>query len=130
MENKQNSKLTNPITIKLIGRRIFVLRQAKKISREKLAFKIGISHQQLYKYEMGQSRITVDRLLDIAKALDIKPKDFLPNKRIGTGTDTSKLFDNFGNNRKEYRIITQYSKLKKLSVDELVLRFLELIIKS
>ena len=122
-----SSKLIKSEVSKLIGRRIFILRQSRKISREKFAAQIGICSQQLFKYEMGKNRITVDRLLDIAKALDIKPKEFLPNKR--TGVTTSKPFGNFGNSIREYRIITNYSKLKKLSVDELVLRFLEGLVK-
>jgi transcriptional regulator with XRE-family HTH domain len=59
-----------------IGRRIFVLRRYKKFSREELADKIGVSQQQIFKYEIGQNRIAVDRLIAIINALDVKLFDF------------------------------------------------------
>ena len=114
--------INNKLTTKIIGRRIFIIRQAKKISREKLASKIGISHQQLYKYEMGKNRITVDRLIDIAKALDIKARDFFPSAKIKTKM-------NLTSSKKDYQLITNYSKLRQLSVDEVVIRFLEMMVR-
>lgn len=111
--------------IKKIGRRIFVLRQNKGLSREDLAFKIGISHQQLSKYEMGQNRITVDRLIAIASVLDLKLLNFFPASEFG---------NNIGNlsapqTTKEIRLAIDFSKFRKLSGEELAARFLELLVK-
>jgi transcriptional regulator with XRE-family HTH domain len=57
--------------IKTIGRKILLLRKSYHISREELAFRIGVCPQQLFKYEMGLNRITADRLLKIIEVLDI-----------------------------------------------------------
>jgi transcriptional regulator with XRE-family HTH domain len=54
---------------KLIGDRIFSLRLAKGLSRQQLAEEIEVTHQQLQKYEKGTNRISVGRLVLIAKAL-------------------------------------------------------------
>lgn len=53
---------------KVIGNRILELRMAYGWSREQLAGKIGVTHQQLQKYEKGTNRITVGRLLSISRA--------------------------------------------------------------
>lgn len=54
-----------------IGEVIKRLRKAKGFSQMELAEKIGITYQQLQKYEKGKSKITVERLIDIAKALEV-----------------------------------------------------------
>ena len=54
----------------LLGERIYSLRLAKGLSRQQLAEMIDITHQQLQKYEKGVNRISIGRLMLIAKALD------------------------------------------------------------
>lgn len=55
---------------KFIGSKIYSLRLAKGLSRQQLAQVIGVTHQQLQKYEKGNNRISVGRLVLIARALD------------------------------------------------------------
>ena len=50
------------------------------MSQMRLAEKIGVSYQQIQKYEKGQSEITISRLYQIADALGIDPVSFLPAK--------------------------------------------------
>lgn len=54
---------------KVIGERIHELRISMGFSRQQLAAKIGVTHQQLQKYEKGINRISAGRLLAIAIAL-------------------------------------------------------------
>lgn len=54
---------------KFIGNRIYTLRLAQGLSRQQLAKIIGVTHQQLQKYEKGTNRISVGRLFLIARAL-------------------------------------------------------------
>ena len=54
---------------KFIGEKIYQLRLAHGLSRQQLAELIGVTHQQLQKYEKGTNRIAAGRLLLIAKAL-------------------------------------------------------------
>ncbi|GAB5046924.1 helix-turn-helix domain-containing protein [Thermodesulfovibrio sp. TK110] len=61
-----------------IGETIKKLRKAKGISQMELADKIGITYQQLQKYEKGKAKITIERLIDIAKALDVPVSVFFP----------------------------------------------------
>lgn len=43
---------------KIIGGNITELREAARLSRRDLARMMGVSYQQLYKYERGQNRIS------------------------------------------------------------------------
>ena len=47
------------------------LRKAAGMSQMKLAERIGISYQQVQKYEYGTSKLTIDRLHQICKALNV-----------------------------------------------------------
>lgn len=61
---------------KFIGNRIYSLRIAKGLSRQQLSALIGVTHQQLQKYEKGVNRISVGRLVLIANALSKNPSYF------------------------------------------------------
>jgi len=58
-----------------VGKKIYSLRLAKGLSRQQLSEVIGVTHQQLQKYEKGTNRISVGRLVLISKALD-KPTSY------------------------------------------------------
>ena len=54
---------------KKIGQKIKLLRKSWGLSQLELAERIGISFQQIQKYEKGATRISVIRLYQIAEAL-------------------------------------------------------------
>lgn len=53
-----------------IGERLRVRRVELEMSQDVLAQKLGISFQQIQKYEKGVNRLSADRLVQIAKHLD------------------------------------------------------------
>jgi len=59
-----------------VGRKILQLRLSAGMTRQDLAEKLGITHQQLQKYEKGVNRISVSRLVDIAKNLNVSISTF------------------------------------------------------
>lgn len=52
-----------------IGRRIESRRKILNISSRELGAAIGVSHQQIYKYECGRDRISIIKLKKIAEVL-------------------------------------------------------------
>lgn len=58
------------------GTKIFNNRVKAGLSRQELGRAIGVSFQQIAKYESGADRISVSRLVRIAKALKIPVVDF------------------------------------------------------
>src|SRR5687768_10977450 len=56
-----------------LGRRIREARQSLKLTQRDLGAAIGVTFQQVQKYESGRSRMTVDTLLETAEALKVSP---------------------------------------------------------
>ena len=73
---------------KFIGNKIYSLRLAKGLSRQQLSKVIGVTHQQLQKYEKGNNRISVGRLVLIAKALDKNISYFYEGLETGNNETT------------------------------------------
>jgi transcriptional regulator with XRE-family HTH domain len=73
---KTGSKDTSIVDTR-IGAKINELRLALGTTRQDLAGQIGVTHQQLQKYERGVNRITVSRLIDISKCLDVPIDTFI-----------------------------------------------------
>ena len=57
---------------KEVGRRIRVQRREKKLTQPQLAHYVGITSQQLQKYESGVNRIAVGKLVEIATVLKVE----------------------------------------------------------
>jgi transcriptional regulator with XRE-family HTH domain len=56
---------------KYIGARMREQRLALSISQERLGKELGVSFQQIQKYESGVNRVSAARLYDICKALNV-----------------------------------------------------------
>ena len=54
-----------------IGERLLKLRKSKHMTQQSLARQLGISFQQVQKYEKGDNQISLMRLCDLAKALNV-----------------------------------------------------------
>jgi len=54
-----------------VGSRVRMRRKLLGISQEKLAHALGVSFQQVQKYERGSNRISASKLYEIACALDV-----------------------------------------------------------
>ncbi|HLH95658.1 MAG TPA: helix-turn-helix transcriptional regulator [Xanthobacteraceae bacterium] len=72
------AKKVEPVD-KVVGQNIRIFRSAKGISQSELGKAIGVTFQQVQKYESGANRVGSSRLAKIAKALN---------------TPISSLFDN------------------------------------
>jgi transcriptional regulator with XRE-family HTH domain len=59
-----------------IGHRMRTRRQIMGLSQETMADKLGITFQQVQKYEKGTNRISASRLRDVAAILDVSVGHF------------------------------------------------------
>ena len=71
-----------------VGRRIRALRRGKGISQEGLAKGVGLTFQQVQKYERGSNRVSASKLVHIARILGVPASHLL-----GEQTDGSALPD-------------------------------------
>jgi transcriptional regulator with XRE-family HTH domain len=60
----------NPIDVH-VGLQVRLRRKELKISQEKLAEALGLTFQQVQKYERGANRISASKLYEIARALHV-----------------------------------------------------------
>lgn len=63
-----------------VGETLRTIRKRVGLSQAELGEAIGISFQQLQKYETGANRITAGRLFEFASALGCEVQDFFPAK--------------------------------------------------
>lgn len=70
-----------------VGRRVREARATKSMSQEQLGNILGVSFQQVQKYEKGTNRIGSSRLWDIARALDVPVSYFFEGIEEGAEND-------------------------------------------
>lgn len=78
-------KRPNPIDVH-VGCRIRLRRTMSGMSQERLGDSLGITFQQIQKYERGTNRVGASRLQNIANILDVPVSFFFENS---PGQDTS-----------------------------------------
>lgn len=81
------------LTDAIVGRRIGERRLALGLSQTALAQRLGISAQQVQKYEAGHNRISASRLSDIATALGVAPGDLFPEPSHESSAEKHDLSD-------------------------------------
>jgi transcriptional regulator with XRE-family HTH domain len=67
-----------------VGRRIRALRRGKGISQEGLAKGVGLTFQQVQKYERGSNRVSASKLVHIARVLDVPASHLLGEQSDGS----------------------------------------------
>jgi transcriptional regulator with XRE-family HTH domain len=67
---KDPERIPNPIDIH-VGLQVRLRRKELKISQEKLAETLGLTFQQVQKYERGANRISASKLYEIARSLRV-----------------------------------------------------------
>lgn len=78
---------SNPIDIH-VGARIRLRRTLLGMSQERLADAIGLTFQQVQKYERGANRVGSSRLFDLAKVLDVTISYFFEDMASGVSEMT------------------------------------------
>lgn len=113
---------------RFVGEQIRLYRSMVGISQQKLAECLGVTFQQLQKYERGDNRIGAGRLLMVANALGVPisfllDQDALSHKERGTPVLTS---DSRELSREGYSIARAFSQI----VDPAVRRSISTLVHS
>lgn len=75
IDNKLEWPKSRPVDVH-IGGRLRLRRTLMGMSQEKLAEAVGLTFQQIQKYEKGANRIGASRLYQFSKILDVPPSYF------------------------------------------------------
>ncbi|HTK21048.1 MAG TPA: helix-turn-helix transcriptional regulator [Mucilaginibacter sp.] len=70
------SKADKEILIQF-GKRLKFLRQTKKLTLRKMALLCNVEYADIQRYENGKLNITLLSISELAKALEVEPKDLL-----------------------------------------------------
>jgi transcriptional regulator with XRE-family HTH domain len=68
MDDLSEERFPNPVDLH-VGARIRLRRRMQGVSQEKLADALGLTFQQVQKYERGANRVSASKLYEIAAAL-------------------------------------------------------------
>jgi len=97
-----------------IGDLIRIARKTAGLSQMGLAEKIGVSYQQVQKYEKGASEITIPRLAQIAHALNMPLSSFIPEDEKMMVSEAVSSYGALSNNEIELLGLFRKIKNKKL----------------
>lgn len=82
-----------PMVEKFVGAKMKERRKILKLSQMQLAELMGLSYQQIQKYESGVNKFTLNRLLQLAKVLNTSPAYFYEGAKIDFGIGNEKRSD-------------------------------------
>lgn len=106
----------------IIGRNVRIQRLAKGLTQTALANRIGVTFQQVQKYERGANRIGGGGLLRIAQALGVPATELFNGAEV-TANDNRNILDLLVE-RKSVRLVQAFAQLRdeglRLALVELV----------
>ena len=106
-----------------MGKKIRLRRVEQRISQSDLGEKLGVSFQQVQKYEKGVNRVGASRLQQIAAALDV-PVTFFYDSDTKTREVESLLFLD---SAFILRLMRSYSRIKSQAVQRQLVTLMEAI---
>ena len=102
-----------------VGRRIKIRRRLLGLSRTQLALPLGVSTQQIQKYEAGISALKASKLLQIAKVLQVDANWFF-DPEFADDLQKDDLTHRLMNDDNIAKLITCYLKISKDAQTRLV----------
>jgi len=122
MANKDNKKKPNP-TDTHVGSRIRLRRNMLGMSQEKLGENLGITFQQIQKYEKGANRVAAGRLVEIARVLNCSVEDILGAdvKTHSNGPTPSQLLTE----PYTHQLVNEFQKISKPSMRRMIVNLVK-----
>ena len=125
---KNFSRKLDPLDI-LVGKRIRTQRLHRKMSQSELGKRLGITFQQIQKYESGVNRVGAGRLQTIAKVFDLPVNVF-----FGEDSATLDAIDaanetvlNFLNTARAVKLVKDFARIKDPALQQAVVALVEKI---
>lgn len=129
MTTKHGPRSANPVDTH-VGTRIRLRRQILKMSQEKLGDMLGVTFQQVQKYERGANRVGASRLWKMGQVLDVPVSFFfegiegadpmLPAGQFAEGDQTPIVYD-FIKSSDGVALATAVSRIKSKAVRRQIL---------
>jgi len=121
---KSKTKSTNSHDID-VGMRIRARRMAKGMSQTELGAMLGVTFQQVQKYEKGINRVGAGRLVRVAEALDVPITFFFGT--TDKGTEDTRAILGFLDTSYSLRLLRAFSRIPQTQVQRAMVELVESI---
>ncbi|TNM59904.1 helix-turn-helix domain-containing protein [Aliirhizobium smilacinae] len=109
-----------------VGNAIRIQRVIKRLSQSALGERVGISFQQIQKYERGANRVSASMLVDMANALEVDVRVFFdeaaPPKSAILANDNQVVSETFKASREGMLLNAAFFSIKNKAIREKILR--------
>jgi transcriptional regulator with XRE-family HTH domain len=106
-----------------MGRKIRLRRVEQRLSQSELGRKLGLSFQQVQKYEKGVNRVGASRLQEIATALDVSVTFFYDSDDKTKEVESLLFLDSAFS----LRLLRAYSKIKHQAIQRQMVSLMEVV---
>jgi transcriptional regulator with XRE-family HTH domain len=113
-EHPMPRKQPDPLDIE-VGRKVRALRLERSMSQEKLGEALGLTFQQVQKYEKGANRISAGRLQRIADILGVPTAVFFADASSSEHPSTNGLYE-IADTGAALRLLRAYARIPSSSV--------------
>lgn len=120
-------KTPNPVDIH-VGTRVRLRRLMLQMSQDKLGAKLGVTFQQVQKYERGANRVSASRLWGMSEILEVPIEFFFEGLRSGSeasgfaeGDETPMVYD-FINSTDGVQLASAYSRISDPKIRRQILQ--------
>lgn len=108
-----------------VGKRIRAFRLARGLSQEKLGEALGLTFQQVQKYEKGTNRIGASRLIDIAETLNVSAADLVGETQAGKAFEAPLM-----NSAQGQRLACAFDRIAEHHAREALVRIAEALVSG
>ncbi|MGE0742965.1 MAG: helix-turn-helix domain-containing protein [Hyphomonadaceae bacterium] len=119
---------------KKIGQKVRTRRLEVSMSQERLAELLGVTFQQVQKYEKGVNRIAASRLYDIAAALDLPAARFFeglsPGRTGGVAEGGKDYAEDILATPEGAQLISLFASIKSLKIRRRVLELVKALVEE
>jgi transcriptional regulator with XRE-family HTH domain len=121
MPAKKSAKRPSPVDV-TVGGNVRIWRMAKELTQAQLATRLGVTFQQVQKYETGGNRIPTGRLVKLAAILGVPISVLFEGTAAGSGPSRDLLA--LVSDRRSFRLARAFAAIEhnafRLSLVELV----------
>jgi transcriptional regulator with XRE-family HTH domain len=101
---------------RLIGQRIQIFRKSKAMSQAELGASLGVTFQQVQKYESGANRVGSARLVEIARVLEVPILKFFGEKKAKGERGVKKTVTDLLSESYAVEMLQAFAKIKNVDV--------------
>lgn len=106
---------------RLVGQRVRLLRLARGISQTALGSRIGVTFQQVQKYEKGVNRISASKIVEIAHTLGVDVSDIFEGAAEPASTSEAVERDAYVPTAVDLSIIRTLSEIRDTKIKRRIL---------